>query len=168
MSHEEYVGKVKQINQNIYVVEKYINTKTKILHRCKIDNYEWPASPEKILNGCGCPNCNRSKGEKMVRLWLGNNKILYTPQKKFDDCVDKRQLPFDFYLDDYNICIEYQGMQHYEPIEYFGGGKALAYTQYHDKLKSNYCESSGIPLICIPYWEKVDQYLNENLLILIQ
>jgi very-short-patch-repair endonuclease len=42
-------------------------------------------------------------------------------QKKFDKCVLKKQLLFDFYLNDLNMCIEYDGLQHYQPINYFGG-----------------------------------------------
>lgn len=68
-------------------------------------------------------------------------------------------MPFDFYLPDYNILIEYDGEEHFRPVN-FGGisdDEALEHlkiTQYHDKIKTNYCQENGIPLIRIPFWEK--------------
>ena len=44
-THEEYVVEVAKANPNIEVIGTYINIKTKILHRCKIDGYEWYATP---------------------------------------------------------------------------------------------------------------------------
>ena len=58
-THEQYVEEIKIINPNIIVEEKYINSKTKISHKCKIDNYSWKARPENILLlGEGCPVCS--------------------------------------------------------------------------------------------------------------
>ena len=56
-THEEYVNRVKEINPNIEVLGEYVNNKTKILHKCKFDNYEWIAAPSNILAGKGCPKC---------------------------------------------------------------------------------------------------------------
>lgn len=57
-THEEYVKQVEKINPNIEVLERYIDAHTKILHRCKIDGYEWYVSPNNILKGRGCPCCS--------------------------------------------------------------------------------------------------------------
>ena len=56
-THDEYVRQVAAINVNIEVVEQYIDSKTKILHRCKIDGYQWKQRPDKILEGRGCRLC---------------------------------------------------------------------------------------------------------------
>jgi len=47
--------------------------------------------------------------------------IEYIKQKRFEKCRNKLPLPFDFYLPNENICIEYDGIQHFKPIDYFGG-----------------------------------------------
>lgn len=60
ITHEEYVDRVAKINPNIEVAGKYINAKTKILHRCKIDGYEWMTTPNTISNGGGCPKCSEN------------------------------------------------------------------------------------------------------------
>ena len=80
---------------------------------------------------------------------------------------------FDFYLPDYNICIEYDGIQHYIPKIIHNGmtQEAANYTheqtKIHDKIKNEYCKKHTIPLIRIPYWELEDDnisyYLFDNL-----
>lgn len=167
-THLRYVQEVEKINPNIEVVGRYIDCVTNILHRCKIDGYEWMAKPNNILNGKGCPKCNASNGEETVSIWLDKNRIEYESQKQFKDCKDKKPLPFDFYLIDYNCCIEYQGIQHYKPVEYFGGEESLEYTQRHDKIKADYCKNNGITLITISYLEdineKLDSLFNQNII----
>lgn len=158
-TQEEYSEKVKELHRNIEVVERYVNSHTKILHRCKIDGCEWHASPNNILNGTGCPLCNSSKGEKLVANWLEDKNIVYIPQMVFEDCKNINQLPFDFYLPDCNIAIEYQGKQHYEPIEYFGGQKTFENQTLRDNIKREYCKKNNIYLFEIPYYSNLDNEL---------
>lgn len=164
-THEQYILDLANVNPDIKVIENYIDAKTPILHKCLIDGFIWPIAPSNALSGKGCPKCNESHGEKTVSRWLDTQYIEYVPQYTFDDCRDKQPLPFDFYLPKFNITIEYQGCQHYNPVEFFGGQSYLEYIQYHDKIKSDYCAKNNIQLICIPYWEDVNEYLNKFLLI---
>lgn len=60
-THEQYVEEVKIKNPDIIVVDKYINSRTKISHKCKICLYTWKVAPKNILNGTGCPECNKIK-----------------------------------------------------------------------------------------------------------
>ena len=86
--------------------------------------------------------------------------IDFIPQKTFDGCKYKNKLPFDFYLPDYNICIEFQGEQHYKSIEYFGGEKTFKLTLLRDKIKMEYCRDNNIPLIVIKFDENIEEKLN--------
>lgn len=81
----------------------------------------------------------------------------------FINCRNIYPLKFDFYLSDYNLCIEYDGELHYKSIEYFGGEKTLKQTQINDKIKTNFCLNNDIKLIRIPYWElkSINNKLNE-------
>ena len=164
-THEQYVEELKVKNPNIVALGIYVNALTPILHKCLIDDFEWYARPGNILFGFGCPKCNESKGEKLVRKWLEKNNIKYKYQYSFPDCKDINTLPFDFYLPDYNIAIEYQGKQHYESIDYFGGEKSLQYTQKHDSIKKEYCKNNNIKLLEIPYFKNVEEELNNFLFI---
>lgn len=164
-THEQYIKEVSEISPNIEVIERYIDCRTNILHRCKIHDYYWKTRPNNILNGCGCPVCKESKGEKNIRKWLVDNNIVFVTQKVFADCKDKLSLPFDFYLPDYNSAIEYDGEQHYEPIEFFGGQEAFKIRVKHDNIKNEYCKNNGISLLRIPYFKNVEEELNNFLFI---
>lgn len=105
--------------------------------------------------GQGCPKCNISKGEKDIELLLQKNNLKYCNQYKFKDCKYKKSLPFDFYLPDLNICIEYDGRQHFECVEIFGGEEEFKKIKLRDKIKNKYCEDNNIKLIRIKYNEDI-------------
>ena len=104
----------------------------------------------------GCPKCKKSKGELQIIKTLNENNIAFTQQKEFENCKDTNVLYFDFYLTDQNLCIEYDGLQHFEPIEYWGGIENLKYIQKHDQIKTNFCEINDIKLIRIKYNRKLN------------
>lgn len=107
--------------------------------------------------GSGCPICMESRGEKYIREILDNNNIKYTTQKQFDDCYTTNKkgvcnkLRFDFYLPTYNAVIEYDGIQHHEPVETFGGEKNLQVIQHRDQIKNEYCKRNNIKMIRVSY-----------------
>jgi hypothetical protein len=112
----------------------------------------------------GCPSCNESTGEKEIYKYLNKKNITYIREKKFDDCFNKIKLRFDFYLPDFNICIEYDGMQHFKPIKFFGGKESFEKLLKNDKIKTEYCLKKGIKLIRISYTEKdIKKILDENI-----
>ena len=169
---EEYMLELSMINPDIEVLEDYVDAKTPILHQCKIDGFQWHTSPSNILNGTGCPHCQQSKGEKYIAKWLESRNINYVYQKKFSTCLDKKQLPFDFYLPEFNLCIEYDGVQHFKPIDFANKGEEWAIeqfhiVQYHDSIKNQYCEDNNIYLLRIPYFKDIDEELQKFLFILI-
>ena len=50
-----------------------------------------------------------------------------------------------------NIGIEYQGKQHYEPVEFFGGEEQFLLNQKRDNIKREYCDKNNIPLLELKY-----------------
>lgn len=114
-----------------------------------------------------CPECSNKEsiGEKKVRLYLEKNNILFQQYKWFPNCRDINPLPFDFYLPRYNLCIEFDGRQHFEDTGYFS--YSFEQTKKHDAIKSNYCKTNGIYLIRIPYWniDKIDGILDKELIL---
>lgn len=158
-THEEYIYKVSLVNQDIEVIGQYRGSFVPILHKCKLDGFEWMAYPNNILKGQGCPQCSESYGERKIRQFLIGDNVIYVYQKIFKDCKDKRALPFDFYLPEYDICIEYQGIQHYKPIEYFGGQKTFENQILRDSIKREYCQKNNIFLCEIPYYSNIDDEL---------
>lgn len=89
----------------------------------------------------------------LIRKILKENNINFTQQKIFDDCINPKtqsKLRFDFYLPDYNCCIEYDGEQHFKETFYFKDD--LKTIQYRDQIKNQYCQKNNINLIRIPYY----------------
>lgn len=99
-----------------------------------------------------CPNCiGKSIGEYLISTFLDEHEINYTRQEHFNgDCHDIKPLPFDFYLPNYNMCIEFDGQGHYEPV---WGEESFLRTILHDGMKNNYCRWNNIKLLRIPYWD---------------
>lgn len=160
---------INSINDNILLnSNEYINTKTRNLRikcgECKNNVF--------ITSLCGyiydkttrCRMCSykTSSGEKIIEQFLKEHNILFEAEKRFANCKDKRPLPFDFYLPEYNICIEFDGQQHYEPK--FGIEKFESTTR-HDDIKNKYCKNNNIKLIRIPYWEgsNIESILSKSL-----
>ena len=118
-------------------------------------------------HGQCCPECSmsESRGEREIRHVLENSYINFEQEYSFINCRDKNPLPFDFYLPDYNILIEYQGAQHYDVVKKFGGLDGFLLRKKHDKIKLEYCLLNNIILIIIPYWEfnNISQILNQEL-----
>ncbi len=164
-THNQYVSEVSQTNPDIEVIGKYIDSQTAILHKCQKHNVLWYAYPTNILRNHGCPQCNESRGEEQIRKWLDDHYIAYIPQKTFNDCKNKQPLPFDFYMPAYNLCIEYDGEQHFRSIEFFGGEKGFIQRQYNDQIKNQYCQANNIKLLRIPYFKNVEEELNKFLFI---
>lgn len=150
-SHEQFANELFQVSPNITVLGEYKGTFTKIKTKCNKCGNEWESMPCNLLAGCGCPKCVTSKGEKMVEEYLEQHNVVFETQKRFKDCVDQKPLPFDFYLPEYNMLIEYQGAQHYMATRRMGDEERLIYRQKHDCIKREYCKTQKINLLEIPY-----------------
>lgn len=165
-THQEFINELIKVDSSIIPLEDYQTIQTKIKFKCLLCNNEWETTPSNVLHGYGCPVCSikKSIGEKIIQNWLILHNIKFLPQMKFDNCKDNLCLPFDFYLIDENKCIEYDGIQHFRPIEYFGGQENFKYTQRHDQIKTEYCKINNIPLLRIPYYANIEEELENFLL----
>jgi hypothetical protein len=131
----------------------YLNDAKKICIVCPIHGEFWQA-PSYHKRGSGCPTCVTSKGETLIRNMLMMSNIDFRQQYMFGDCRGKcRPLPFDFYIPSRNICIEFDGLQHFRPVKRFGGEVGFSITKKHDEIKNEYCIINNISLIRIPYYE---------------
>ena len=136
------------------------------LCRCVCGNHKIVTSVDLIhgkVNSCGC---NKSNGEQIIQSWLEKNSINFEKEKRYKDCRNEKPLPFDFFLPDYNMCIEYDGIQHYKEVEHFSKKTSFEERQKRDKQKTQYCIDHGITLLRIPYWDEdnIDTILSNYLL----
>lgn len=166
----EKSSKIHGVGRYDYSKVNYINNSIKVCIICHNHDapFEFMQMPNAHLMGNGCPKCkNNYKGEIAIRNFLTEYKIEFKEQKRFDDCKDSNTLPFDFYLPQYNLCIEFDGIQHFKPIKRSKtmtdeqAEKNLKYTQNHDNIKTKYCKNNGIDLLRIRYDENVEEKLTQ-------
>jgi len=105
----------------------------------------------------GCPVCKESKGEANIFNFLNLNNINYIRQKTFDKLIGigGGKLKFDFYIPKLNLCIEYDGPQHYNDKSFkFKNFKSdFESIVANDNIKNKFCIDNNIKLIRIPYYE---------------
>lgn len=149
--------------------EGYKNNRSLMSFRCVKCGSIFTSTVHELTTGEGklCPNCETSyaKGEAKIKDFLDKRKINYKKEKTFKECRYKNVLRFDFYLPDYNCCIEFDGKQHYEVVDYFGGKKGYIERKRNDSIKDEYCKKNNIPLLRMPYFKfnDVENILNDFL-----
>ena len=105
---------------------------------------EFWQTPSSHLCGKGCPYCKESHLEKEINDFLIKNNIIFEREKHFD-WLGKQSL--DFYLPEYNIAIECQGIQHFEPIDFFGGELKFIKQIKNDIIKKEKCYNNNIKIL---------------------
>lgn len=165
---DDFKKEVFDLTGNDYtVLGEYKNAHSKIKIRHNICGNIYDGCRNMFLKGQRCPQCSSSKGEDRVKRYLQNKSIKFRTQEKFDNLfgIGNGLLKYDFYLPDYNLLIEYNGKQHYEPIDYFGGECQLKIQQEHDNRKEQYAKDNNIEFLVIPYWdfENIENILNTYL-----
>ena len=163
---EQFIAGAKAFHGDRYDYSevKYFNTYTKVKIMC-LKHGSFEQSPKNHLNGSGCPKCKSSKGELSIQSILESLSIKYEREKKFKSCKNKVPLPFDFFLPDLNILIEYDGEHHFRPVT-FGGNKAQAQENFKlrqktDKIKTCWAKSSPYTLHRIKYDEDIEKKMKE-------
>lgn len=169
-THEQFLLELRSIHENITPIDIYKRSKYKMRFKC-ICGHEWKITANQILTGYGgCPICdmNTSIGEKEIEKCLQSLNLKYTKQYTNEKCKYVNTLRFDIYVEN-KILIEFDGKQHFEPVDF--GGKGMEYAEkdfetrrLQDEVKNNFCIENNIPLIRIPYWENNPFYILEQIL----
>lgn len=136
-----------------YETEKTKSGNTYWLCKCDCGN-EISVVRNSLISGktksCGC--LGHSKGEFKIEKILKENNISFI--KEYPVLINNRTFRFDFVIfqnDKLQYFIEYDGKQHFEPVEFFGGKEYYEYIKDNDNIKNNYCIVNNIPLIRISY-----------------
>jgi len=160
-THEKFLEDLTLVHKDIMILEKYTASCIKIKCRCTLCNHVFSITPSDLLSGYKYCFCHLSTGEKKIVSFLQEWDIYFEPQKTFKDCKYINKLKFDFYIPFLNAVIEFNGKQHYESIEYFGGILGFQKTQIRDNIKKEYCVKNNFTFIEIPYYDfqKIDDIL---------
>lgn len=161
---EQFIEKAKEIHGDKYdySLADYIRTNIKLKIICPKHGI-FEQTPKAHLNNEGCPKCKSSRGEIKIRNYLKSKYILFEEQKRFKECKDKRSLPFDFYLPNENLLIEFQGEQHYRPHNFKRSKYNFEQLKKHDNIKKEFAVNNGFCFLEISYKDNIEDILKENL-----
>lgn len=109
----------------------------------------------------------KSYGEIDIKIFLDEHNIEYEEEVSGTiinySTNESLRVRIDFYIPKCNMFIEYNGRQHYEPVEDFGGEPEFLRQQKRDMLVREMCISKGYLLIEIPYWDNYSKYFKQIL-----
>lgn len=140
------------------VVGEYKKARQPLLVHRNPCGHTYMVSPDNALRGKGCPKCSLKQSHYMdhVEQILDRFGVKYVKEKRFDDCKNERCLPFDYYIEALNTCIEVDGEFHYRTNTFSDNAHSSQYeaVKMRDAIKTEYCLSKGITLIRLPYFEE--------------
>jgi hypothetical protein len=104
--------------------------------------------------------------ENEISIILDKLKIAYKREYRSFNCIRiKKSLPFDYYLPEFNLCIEFDGEQHFKMRTHgwFNPSK-FKNIQKNDQFKNLFCKERGIKLIRIPYLlsDKIEEIITRE------
>jgi hypothetical protein len=165
---EEFIKMANEIHDSKYDYSKfeYINYNTKTIIICPAHG-EFKQTPDSHRVGKGCKKCKLSKNEKLVGKFLVNNNIEFIWHYKI--LISSQKLFVDFYIESLNLIVEYNGLQHYQPVK-FGSMTdeqvqvAFIKQKKRDKSLRKYCKQNDISLLEIDgrvyHGQNLIKYLN--------
>lgn len=149
-SPEEYKEEFNEVAKGDYILlSDYTKSKEKVLVKSLICGHTFRVPAVKFLSGTRCTKCGKSSGEVRINNFLLKHNLLFTREKSLS--INGVRHRIDFYLPEYKKIVEFDGIQHFKPIEYFGGKQELRNRQERDKAKNDYFKGIGYKVIRIPY-----------------
>lgn len=163
-SQDHFIEEAIAIHGDKYNYSKvnYINQNTKVEIICS-KHGSFQQIPSVHLRGSGCPVCGCSHGERAISDYLDTNMIKYIKEYNIEAPIELRKTGIcriDFYIPKYNLFIEYNGIQHYQAHEYFGGEEGFQKQQERDNYVRQYAKQHNLDLLEIKYTDDVNFVLN--------
>lgn len=157
---EIFLEKATKTHGNLYDYSKVVYTKSinKVIIICK-EHGEFEQIANAHIGGQKCPKCNLKSQTKLfekLKKSFPSLNILYEVGKKHITWIGKQR--FDIYIPDYNIAVEYNGKQHYDPVSIFGGELGFKITQERDEMKRQKCKDNECTLFEVRYDYKENDY----------
>lgn len=148
----EAVAEQHGVDRYDYFLEGHVNQRSTLRIKCP-EHGVFYQTASSHLRGHGCPSCQHSAGEKRVHDALTALGIAFETQKRFFDCRHKRSLPFDFFVPSHRLLIEFDGKQHFESSDRWGGESQLELVKKRDQIKTDFANHYGLSLLRIPFWD---------------
>jgi len=161
MSYTQFLEKISKFENDKFLFDGDIWDKNYTKSKCSYFSFEcvkghiYTTTIDSYIQGTRCSVCRLSRGEEYIRKYLSDFNIQFEKEKIFKTCINPKTggfLRFDFYLPTYNLVIEFDGIQHYNQVDFFGA-ESLEHIKYRDKIKTDFIKNEGKSIIRIPYWE---------------
>lgn len=164
-TNEYWKSKVEELGEGEYVpISEYKSNGLKVDMKHKPCGNIYSVKVNNFLEGNRCPYCKSSNGEINMLKYFKDNDIEFYREKTFDGLLGNRNpLKFDFYLPKYNLLIEFQGIQHYKPVEFFGGEVSFKSQKMRDNRKREYTRKHNYNYIEIPFYVSSYELIREKL-----
>lgn len=150
-THEEYVENLRKKNNKITCVGEYVNSHTKVLHKCNVCDHEWKVIPASLIqNGTGCPECGKKYYRELwvreVLIEIFKENFVSARPEWLRNTTTNRKMELDCYSKKLGLAVEYQGKQHYESNAFWGGEESFDAQLQRDKIKNNLCLMNNVIL----------------------
>ena len=163
---EDFIKKAREIHGDKYDYSKVKFAKMieKVCIVCPEHGEFWQSPQVHLYMKCGCPKCSQSHGERIVSQILNNLGVTYNIQCHIQNPYNSNKFVVDFYLlyNNEQYIIEYNGEQHYRPVNFFGGEERFEKQVARDTDLAKYCLENNIHLITLEYF-LTDQEIQEKL-----
>ena len=166
LNKHSFIDKARNIHGDRYDYSKveYVNNKTKVCIICPEHGEFWQAPQNHINQKQGCSKCSEKTNlseNKVFEFIKDNTNYEVEQQKKFKWLGQKR---IDIFINELNIGIEYQGRQHFQPIEYYGGIDEYENIKRRDSEKYYQCKKHGIKIIYVSYEKNIPPKYIDNII----
>lgn len=160
---EEAINEIKEVFDYFdYLKADFKNIKTPIKLKCNKCGKENEYLFHNLIKGHGCSCDIKYFGEEKIANILNNFGKKFIRQKKYKNLFFKRKLKYDFYIEEDNLLIEYNGIQHYKWIKFFNRTyKSLLESRHRDWLKRKYAKDNKINILCISYLDDIEEKIKE-------
>jgi hypothetical protein len=152
-------------NMNIDPSKIGANSKIKVWWICRRDkdHFWYSTIKDRIQKGSGCPFCANKMNVSEYKMFEFIKEIFNGKEVRYCYRPDWLQrMEVDAYVPDLRLGFEYQGIQHFRPISYFGGEETYIAQVQRDKLKKEICYNEKITLVYVYYNEKLSKELLTN------
>ena len=142
---------------------EYVNNKTNLKWQCNKCEHIWEYRFDRVNSGTWCPNCNMSRGERIISEYLKKHHIVFMSQWQIPT---NTRMKMDFYIPSIKTAIEFDGIQHFEVTPVFTPTlEKLHKNQARDIFKTKYCLTTSTRLIRIAYndLKNIEVFLDKHL-----
>jgi len=159
----EFRAELEEVHRGeIVALEPYKTARNNIYVKHLICDHVWRPNPVDLTGKFhGCPKCSSSKGNRKIDDILSERNVNFIREKRFESCRYKNPLPFDFYLPEHEVLIEFDGEQHFIPIDFWGGEKGLEERNLKDSIKNQWAKENSKKLYRIRFDEDIHVKLEE-------